>query len=179
MMQEIQQAVDCTHIVRATTEAPALCISNENGPIVEIWRNADVIIHQEGNLPEAAHRLYAELRRIGAMPIPSITDERLREIAAKASVAAAKNASTVPQLLFADIYFTLQEELQGVRTEAAPSMPAENKETSNVKERLIEAEKLLEVCLTKLWRWPFVVARIKTFLHIAPNDNSRKNEADE
>lgn len=178
-MQEIQQAVDCTHIVRATTEAPALCISNENGPIVEIWRNADVIIHQEGNLPEAAHRLYAELRRIGAMPIPSITDERLREIAAKASVAAAKNASTVPQLLFADIYFTLQEELQGVRTEAAPSMPAENKETSNVKERLIEAEKLLEVCLTKLWRWPFVVARIKTFLHIAPNDNSRKNEADE
>lgn len=111
MMQEIQQAVDCTHIVRATTEAPALCISNENGPIVEIRRNADVIIHQEGNLPEAAQRLYAELRRIGAMPMPAITKEMITEIAKEASEAAAKNASVAPQLLFGDIYLTLMDKL--------------------------------------------------------------------
>lgn len=111
MIPEIKHVVDCTQIVAAVPAPAALLISNENGPIVEILPNADVIIHQEGNLPEAAHRLYAELRRIGAMPMPSITKDMIAEIAKEASEAAAKNASVAPQLLFGDIYLTLMDKL--------------------------------------------------------------------
>lgn len=84
-----------------------LCLANEKGPIVEVMYNGDVIVHQEGSIPEAARLFYSSL----GIEAPVFTDGRLREIAGKAALAAAKNAGTAPQLLFADIYFTLQEEL--------------------------------------------------------------------